>query len=149
MGGEKEYNAYLGAVIAFDTFRKIRMPMTIVQFGDEVIELVDQNMMSPRFVNYHSQGGGTEDNAMIIHAANYMAKRPDEQFLFIVMGDGCGERLDKNKLEIIKAHSIPMAIGIGRGSEDVVGQYPGGVLASDVAEVPNIILKTLHGYIHR
>lgn len=149
MDGEKMHNAYLGTVLALDTFQKIRMPFTIIEFGDEVTELATNTRVNPRFLNYRSQGGGTDDAEMVRYVADYMRRRADEEFLFIIIGDGCGVTLPRQELQYIKDHSVPLAIGIGNGAESVVRAYPGGVSVEDVTRVPGVILSTLHQYIHR
>lgn len=149
MDGEKMHNAYLGTVLALDTFRKIRMPYTVLEFGEEVNYLVEEGKVDPRFLNYRSQGGGTDDAEMVRQVAEYMRRKPDEEFLFIIIGDGCGVRLPKKELEYIQSRSVPLAIGIGRGAQQVAHAYPGGVHVDDVTKVPQVVLSTLHEYIHR
>lgn len=149
MDGEKMHNAYLGTVLALDTFRKIRMPFTVIDFGNEINVIVENNSVAPNFLNYRSQGGGTDDAQMIHWVATYMRQRPTEEFLFIIIGDGCGTRLPKAQLDYIATRSVPLAIGIGSDSERVAQAYPGGVAVPDVTQVPQVVLSTLHQYIHR
>lgn len=149
MNGEKELNAYLGMVMAVDTFRKIRMKSTVIEFGDDVRVLLDGQKADRRFFDYSSQGGGTDDAAMVDWVYNYMTRNKDEEFLFIVIGDGQGQRLPQDKLRYIDENSTALAVGIGRGSEKVAQAYPGGVYVPDVPKVPSVILNRLHEAIHR
>jgi len=149
MQGEREYNAYLGTVLALDTFKKVRMKFTIFEFGDDTKILATDKYVNPHFLNYSSQGGGTDDGYMIKTVADYMKKNPNDEFLFIIIGDGQGGRLPDNELDYIDRRGYAMAIGIGEGARSVERQYRNGIAVEDVTKVPQVILNQLHAYIHR
>lgn len=149
MSGELMQNAYLGTVMALDTFRKVRMPFAVFDFDDEVDLLVSNTQVDPRFVNYQSKGGGTSDDDMIRVVAKYMAQRPDSTFLFLVIGDGQGRKLPKPELEYIQSRGLTIGIGIGSGAHQVAKAYPNGVMVQDVTQLPQVILQKLHDYISR
>lgn len=149
MNEEKELNAYLGSVLAVDTFTKLRMKATVFTFSDSVQQIVTAGKMSEDFITYTSEGGGTCDDDMIYKVASFMRKNPEDDFFFIVIGDGVGNTLPPKEVEYIQSRGIAMALGIGPGSQAVVKAYPNGVYVADVSQVPQVILNTLHNIIHR
>ena len=139
--------AYLAGVMVYDTALKMKMPVEVVSFNEDVEYIADNQNRTPDFEQF-STSGGTDDANMVRELADKVKKDQEETLVFII-GDGEGTSLPSASLAYLQKKGFLMGIGVGEGTERVAEAYPNGVTVASPKDVPKVIIQTLRGLIKR